>query len=77
MSTSSHQTDYDILVCGLYLGVVTYLSTINIVQHKVQFVSSLEGVVEPHQEGMLDVFHQHTALSHDMFLLGGELEDIF
>lgn len=66
--------------CSLYLPDVrflTYLSTVNVVQHKVQFVSSLEGVVEPHQEGMLDVFHQHAALSHDMLLLRGELEDTF
>lgn len=46
-----------------------YLSTINIVQDEVQLVGGLEGVVQPHQEGMLDVLHQHTALSHDVLLL--------
>lgn len=47
----------------------TYLSTVDIVQNKVQLVCSLEGVVQPHQEGMLDVLHKHAALSHDVLLL--------
>lgn len=47
----------------------THLSTVDIVQNKVQLVCSLEGVVQPHQEGVLDVLHQHAALSHDVLLL--------
>lgn len=56
-------------ILSSFCRTVAYLSTVDVVQHKVQLVSSLEGVVQPHQEGMLDVLHQHTALSHDMLLL--------
>lgn len=54
------------------LEIQAYLSAVDIVENKVQLVSSLEGVVQPHQEGMLDVLHQHTALSHDVLLLEGK-----
>lgn len=53
------------------MAVCIYLSAVDIVEHKVQLVSGLEGVVKPHQEGMFDVLHQHTALGHDMLLLEG------
>lgn len=53
----------------------THLSAVDIVQNKVQLVCSLEGVVQPHQEGMLDVLHQHAALSHDVLLLDGTKTD--
>lgn len=46
-----------------------YLSAVDIVQNKVQLVCCLEGVMQPNQEGVLDVLHQHTALSHDVLLL--------
>ena len=61
---------YSDLISGC-CEILNYLSTVDIVEYKVQLVSSLEGVVQPHQEGMLDVLHQHTALSHDMLLLEG------
>lgn len=48
---------------------MVYLSAIDVVKHKVKLVSCLEGVVQPHQEGMLDILHQHTALSHDVLML--------
>lgn len=48
---------------------LTHLSTVDVVQHKVELVCGLEGVVQPHQERVLDVLHQHTALSHDVLLL--------
>lgn len=47
----------------------THLSPVDIVENKVQLVCSLEGIVQPHQEGVLYVLHQHAALSHDVFLL--------
>lgn len=51
--------------------MITDLATVDVVEDKVQFVSGLEGEVQPHQEGVLDVLHQHAALCHDMLLLEG------
>ena len=46
-----------------------YLSSVDVVQDEIELVCGLEGVVEAHQEGMLDVLHEHTALCHDVPLL--------
>lgn len=46
-----------------------YLATVDVVQHKVELVGGLEGVMKPHQERVLDVLQQDAALSHDMLLL--------
>lgn len=49
--------------------MVEQLSSIHVVEDKVEFVSSLEGKVQPHQERMFDILHQDTSLRHDMLLL--------
>ena len=54
-----------------FVWVAAHLSTVDVVQHKVEFVIRLEGVVQSHQEGVFDVLHQHAALGHDMLLLRG------
>ena len=33
----------------------SYLATVDVVQHKVEFITSLKRVVQPHQEGMLNI----------------------
>lgn len=35
---------------------MSHLSTVDVVEYEVKFVSSLEGVVQTHQERVLDVF---------------------
>lgn len=47
----------------------THLSAVHVVQNKVELVCGLEGVMKPHQEGMLDVLHEDAALGHDVLLL--------
>lgn len=49
----------------------THLSSIDEIQHEVQLVCSLEGIVEPDQEGVFDILQQHVAFGHDVFLLSG------
>lgn len=51
------------------LFLKTYLSSINIVQDKVEHVWCLEREVEPHQKWMLQSFQQYAPLNHHMFLL--------
>lgn len=50
-------------------GGATYLSSVDEIQHKVQLVCSLEGVVKADQEGVFDILQQHVAFRHDVFLL--------
>ena len=42
------------------------LPSIHIVQDKVQFGARLEGVMEPHQEGVCHVLQQDIPLGHDV-----------
>lgn len=46
---------------------MSYLSTIDVVQHKVEFVGGLERVMHPNKEGMFDVCHKYVPLRHDVF----------
>ena len=43
------------------------LSSIHVVQDKVEFGASLEGVVETHQERVADVLQEDVPLCHDVF----------
>lgn len=52
-------------------GGATHLSSVDEIQHKVQLVCSLEGVVEPNQEGMFHILQQHVPFRHDVLLLSG------
>lgn len=49
--------------------MLTYLSPVDIVKDKVKLLCSLEGVIEPNQEGMFEAFQEHIPLSHDVLLL--------
>lgn len=49
--------------------VGTHLSSIYIIKHKVKLLRGLEGVVEAHKEGVLDIFQKHVAFCHDVVLL--------
>lgn len=49
--------------------LTAYLSTIDVVQDKIQFVCSLEGKVKPDQEGVFYIFQQDIALWHNVLLL--------
>lgn len=50
----------------------TYLSSIYIVQDKVELLWGLEGVVEPNQKRMFQTLQQHISLCHYVLLLKGE-----
>lgn len=52
-----------------YTQAYTYLTTINVIQHKVQLVWSLEGIMKTHQKRMTDIFKQHISLRHNVFHL--------
>lgn len=46
-----------------------YLSSVYIVKHKVEFLCSLEGVVEPNQKRVFQALQEDVSLSHDVLLL--------
>lgn len=49
-----------------------YLSSVDVVEDKVELLWGLEGVVQPHQEGMFQTLQQHVPLGHDVLLLQEE-----
>lgn len=49
--------------------LASYLSPVDIVEDKVELLWGLEGVVEAHQERMLQALQQHVPLCHDVLLL--------
>lgn len=51
---------------------MVYLSSIDVIEYKIEFVGCLEGVVQSYQEGMLYILHQNASLCHDVLLLDGE-----
>lgn len=53
-----------------------YLASVDVVQHEVELVGGLEGVMKPHQERMFEVLQQNAALGHDMLLLGGKQKEV-
>lgn len=48
---------------------ISYLSSIDIIQHEVELVFRLEWVVEIDEEGMLEVHLEHVSLCHYVFYL--------
>lgn len=48
-----------------------HLSSIDVVEHKVEFLGRLEGVAQAHEEGVPHVLQKHVALRHDVVLLWG------
>ena len=46
-----------------------YLASIDVVQDEVELLWGLEGVVEPHQEGVFKALQEDVPLCHDVLLL--------
>lgn len=47
----------------------THLSSVYIVEHKVKLLRGLEGIMESHKKGVLDIFQEHIAFCHNVVLL--------
>lgn len=54
---------------ALSLQVEEELPPIYIVKDKIKLLRGLEGVMESHKEGVLDIFQEHIAFCHDVVLL--------
>lgn len=55
---------------GLLIFPSAHLSTVNVVEDKVQFVSSLEREVKAHQERVFHILQQNIPFWHNMLFLG-------
>lgn len=54
----------------------THLPPIYIVKDKIKLLRGLEGVMESHKEGVLDIFQEHIAFCHDVVLLAKSTQGI-
>lgn len=61
-----------ILVFFFQFHAHTHLSSVYVVQDKVELLWGLEGVVEPNQKRMFQTLQQHISLCHYVLLLKGE-----
>lgn len=52
--------------------IFLYLSSVHIVQDKVEFLCGLERVMKPNQKRVFQTFQQHISLRHDVLLLNRE-----
>lgn len=54
-----------------------YLSTVDVIKHKIQFVLSLKRIMQADQKGMFQIFDEHISFSHDMFHLVSLYDSFF